>query len=198
MRARRWSAGWAAVGFLLAGLLAFLGSPAAVAADEVPVLPPGEVSFGIVGLARLQVARLNVVAVGGGSPDPSEMPFGMVGLARLQTARLNLVAVGGGSPDPSTCPVEVSFVDETGAPFLDTSGTPIAARFMLAPGEARELDLRAADAFRRATGLRVAIRAVVHVAVPSNPCRPPAATLEVFDTLTGRTSVLYVPTQPGE
>ena len=124
---------------------------------------------------------------------PGEVSFGIVGLARLQVARPNVVTVGGGSPDPGACPVEVSFVDETGAPFLDTSGTPTAAQFMLAPGEARELDPRAADAFRRSTGLRVAVRAVAHVAVPSNTCRPPAATLEVFETLTGRTSVLYVP-----
>lgn len=156
---------------LLAGLLAFTVSPAALALDEVPV-PHGavQIAFGMAGLAHLQTARLNVVAIGGGSPNPSDLPI---------------------------CLVEVGFVDDMGEVFHDASGLPIAARFDLVPGEARELDLRAADAFRGSTGLRKAFRAVVRgTAVPPNPCRPPVATLEVFDNLTGRTMLLYAPMGP--
>jgi hypothetical protein len=151
--------------------------------------------------------RTSLLAVGGGSPDPStipsdpqEIPFGMVGLARLQTARLNVAAVGGGTPDPSqlpACPVALGFVNSMGEPFLDASGMPIAAEGTLEPGTAGALDLRSADAFRGLTGMRVAFRAVLRVGVvlPPSPCQPPVATLEVFDTLTGRTLVLY-PSDP--
>ena len=145
--------------------------------------------------------RTNLLAVGGGSPDPGanpqEIPFGMVGLARLQTARLSVVAVGGGSPDPNglpSCPVALGFVNSMGQPFLDASGMPIAAEGTLAPGQAGALDLRAADAFRGLTSLRVAFRPVMRVlaTAPPNPCQPPVATLEVFDSLTGRTNLLAV------
>lgn len=140
----------------------------------------------------------DVAAIGGGTPDPSEIPFGIVGLGRLQTGRLNVVAIGGGgSPDPSDfppCTVLGGFVDERGESFRNTSGTPIMARFELDPGEAGALDLRAADAFRGSTSLRVGIRAVAQVIVPSTgPCQPPRATLDVFNNLTGRSTLLYAP-----
>jgi hypothetical protein len=138
----------------------------------------------------------DVAAIGGGSPDPDAIPFGVVGLGRLQTGRLNVVAIGGGSPDPSQlaiCPMEVGFVDEMGEPFRHPSGMPIAARFELSSGEARALDLRATDAFRGLTGLRVAFRAVARVILPPSPCLRPVATLEVFDTVTGRSALVYAP-----
>jgi len=139
--------------------------------------------------------RTNLLAIGGGNPDPSDLPFGMVGLARLQTARLNIVAIGGGQPDPSNlpaCPVEVSFVNASGDPFRDASGTPIKALIALDPGQAGALDVRSADAFRGLTSMRVAFRPVLRVVFPPSPCEPPVATLEVFDNFTGRTSLLAI------
>ncbi len=169
---------------------------------DPPAIPPG--SCGPV------VATLEVVDTWTGHTalfypsDPTEpdfTPFGMVGLGRLQTGRLNLVAVGGGSPDPTAlpvCPIEVGFVDDMGDPFRDASGMPIAMSGVLAPGQAAFLDLRAVDAFRGATGLRVAFRPVVRVLPdPSGgPCQRPVPTLEVFDIVTGRSTLLYAPSAP--
>jgi hypothetical protein len=81
----------------------------------------------------------------------------MVGLAHLQTARLNVVMVGGGSPDPSErCRVGLSFFDAAGQLFSDASGMPRATDVTLVPDQVARLDLRQADAFRGRTGLRVA------------------------------------------
>ena len=260
-------------GALLMALLIGLVGTAAFAIDEIPVPPPPEpvqVILGMVGLAHLQTARLNVVMIGGGSPDPSnrcraEVSFfdaagrlfrdasgvpiaavfildpgkaarldlreadafrGRTGLrvafrARMQaldlppttgpdpcrrvvatlevfdnfTGRTNLLAIGGGQPDPSNlpaCPVEVSFVNASGDPFRDASGTPIKALIALDPGQAGALDLRSVDAFRGLTSMRVAFRPVLRVVFPPSPCEPPVATLEVFDNFTGRTSLLAI------
>ena len=82
-----------------------------------------------------------------------------------------------------------------GDPFRDASGMPIAARGVLAPGQAAYLDLRAADAFRDTTVLRVAFRPVVRVlsTAADEPCQRPVATLDLFDPLTGRSTLLYAP-----
>ena len=106
--------------------------------------------------------------------------------------------MGGGTPEPGDlpiCPVDVGFVNEVGEPLRDASGMPIATQFVLSSGEARALDLKAADAFRGSTGLRKAFRAVA-VTRPPNPCQPPVVTLEVFDNLTGRSSLIYAPNGP--
>ena len=137
---------------LLAALLTLSAASPALAQDEVPV-PPGAV----------------------------QIAFGMAGLAHLQTARLNVVAVGGGSPDPGeVCRVGLGFRDASGRLFRDASGMDIAAEFALASGRAVHLDLREADAFRGRTGRRVAIRAdalwLDPPTVPPNPCGPIVAT----------------------
>ena len=257
---------------LLMALLIGLVATAAFAIDEIPVPPPPQpvqLALGMVGLAHLQTARLNVVMIGG-NPDPSnrcraELSFfdaagrlfrdasgvpiaavfildpgkaarldlreadafrGRTGLrvafrARMQaldlppttgpdpcrrvvatlevfdnfTGRTNLLAIGGGQPDPSNlpaCPVEVSFVNASGDPFRDASGTPIKALIALDPGQAGALDLRSVDAFRGLTSMRVAFRPVLRVVFPPSPCEPPVATLEVFDNFTGRTSLLAI------
>jgi len=88
--------------------------------------------------------------------------------------------------------VEVSFVNASGDPFRDASGTPIKALIALDPGQAGALDLRSVDAFRGLTSMRVAFRPVLRVVFPPSPCEPPVATLEVFDNFTGRTSLLAI------
>jgi hypothetical protein len=162
------------------------------------VVPTLEIYNSLIGRTALFYPE-DVAAIGGGQPDPSGIPFGIVGLGRLQTGRLNVVAIGGGQPDPSElpiCPVDVGFVNDAGEPFRDASGMPIAAQFVLSSGKARALDLKASDAFRGSTGMRKAFRAVAQVTLPPNPCQPPVATLEVFDNLTGRSSLIYAPKGP--
>ncbi|OGB92305.1 MAG: hypothetical protein A2Z31_03030 [candidate division NC10 bacterium RBG_16_65_8] len=155
-------------GSLFAALLMLTVSPAASAVDEVPVPPPAgavKVAFGIIGLAHLQTARLNVVAIGGGTPDPS-----------------------------NRCVVNLSFRDATGELFKDGRGMPISAEFTIAPGQAAQLDLREADAFRGRAGLRVAFQTsaeLLDTRHPPNPCAAIVPTLEIYDSLIGRTALLY-------
>ena len=151
------------VASLLLSLLALAALSAAFAVDETPVLPAVQASFGVVGLAHLQTARLNVVAIGGGNPDPGER-----------------------------CLVGLSFRDATGQLFKDASGMDIAAEVMIAPGQAAQLDLREADAFRGRSGLRVAFQANAELLVPPSPCTAMVvSTLEIYDSLIGRTTLLY-------
>lgn len=131
-------------------------------------------------------------------PDVPSFLFGLVGLHKVQTARLNVAAVGGGTPDASelpVCPFEVGFVDEMGEAFRDASGMPIVASGVVAAGQATYLELKAVDAFRETTGLRRAFRPAVRVlsAATDEPCVRPVPTLELFDTLTGRGNLLYAP-----
>ena len=62
------------------------------------------------------------------------------------------------------------------------------------PGQAVSLDLPAAVAFGQSLARRVAFRAggdITSFVDPELACPRPVATLEVFDTLTGRTQVLW-------
>ena len=158
-------------GALLVALLAGLVGAAAFAVDEIPVPPP---------------------------PQPVQVALGMVGLAHLQTARLNVVMVGGGTPDPTArCRVGLSFFDAEGQRFSDASAMPIATEVILAFDQAARLDLREADAFRGRTGLRVAFRARMQAldlppTTGPDPCQRVVATLEAFDNITGRTNLLAV------
>ncbi|MBM3819968.1 MAG: hypothetical protein FJW14_13260 [Acidimicrobiia bacterium] len=137
-------------------------------------------------------------------PDPPGKPFGMVGLARMQTARLNVVNLGSGDPpgeaDPPGCRVTLGFVDGTGRSFTDRMGMEIVSEASLMPGEATHLDLRAGDALRDRGTRRVQIRpgidpgSEVGGAVPHlSPCTGLVATLEIFDSATGATTLLYHP-----
>jgi hypothetical protein len=131
------------------------------------------------------------------SVDPELLRLGMMGLARGQTARLNVMAMAGDAQtSSSSCMAMLGFVDATGKAFTDANGMPIADKFELVPGQATELDLRGADAFRGSTAMRRDIRATLAIAgVANGPCARPLATVEIFDVLTGRTQVLY-PTDP--
>jgi hypothetical protein len=140
--------------------------------------------------------------------NPPEPPgrFGMVGLARAQTARLSVVNIADPS-DPATppdpCRVTLGFVDTSGQPFVDQTRQPITKDVNVLAGQAALLDLRfdaVADGNDwRATPLdrtgRVQFRAGLQfpASLPSNPCGDLVPTLEVFDNLTGRTTMLYAP-----
>jgi hypothetical protein len=139
--------------------------------------------LGMVGLGRSQTGRLNLVAIGGGTPDPSSVGGGTPDPG----------ALGGGSPDPSSlppCAVEVSFVNEIGDPYRNASGVPITLSGTLTLDRAVYVDLKAADAFRGVSGQRISFRPVVRM-LTATSCQRPVLSLEVFDTSSGRSAVLY-------
>lgn len=120
------------------------------------------------------------------NPQPEPPRFGMVGMTATQTMRLNVVSMG-----------EVSGIDPT--PFMlqfrDSRGDVVAElpEVLLLPGQAAYLDVEGREMVsgRRA---RVELQAVV-IQDPRGT-RPRDAflglvTVEVFNTLTGRTTLLY-------
>jgi hypothetical protein len=139
--------------------------------------------LGMVGLGRSQTGRLNLVAIGGGTPDPSTVGGGTPDPG----------ALGGGSPDPSTlppCAVEVSFVNDVGDPYRNAGGVPITVTGTLTLDRAVSVDLKATDAFRGVSGPRVSFRPVVRI-LTTTSCQRPVLSLEVFDTTSGRSALLY-------
>jgi hypothetical protein len=117
---------------------------------------------------------------------------GMVGLAEGQTARLNLLNPGVLAPAIGVvCTAGVAFVDATGAVLKSATLT-------IAPGKSDGLNLDSQADLSLAADERKEIRAVITV-----PAAPPTAsgatvpaackvipTLELYDTLSGRTLVV--------
>lgn len=142
----------------------------------------------IVGVAVLGVLSRTTKAF---NPQPDPPGFGMIGIAEGQTARLNLVNIGTVGIPPGPCRATLE--------FFDGAGNVLASRRVrVLEGNATSLDFELpavqvnGDA-TVATPLRAEIRAAVAPidnGVPPGPCR---ATVEIFDTATGRTSVLLPP-----
>jgi hypothetical protein len=117
---------------------------------------------------------------------------GMVGLADSQTARLNLLNPGAlAAASEVTCTAKVSFVDGQGNVLKSATLT-------IAPGKSAALDLRSDTDLSLIAGDRREIRAVISsssivpppTAVTAAPVTPACATvptLEIFDTVSGRT-----------
>jgi hypothetical protein len=174
------------------------------------------VCIALVGTAAFALVAVwpEIVRAFNPQPDPPGR-FGMVGLARGQTARLNVVNLGSGDPpgeaDPpgELCRVTLGFVDASGRPFMDEMGNEIMKQVALPAVQSEFLDLRLSDppSGKRADppGVRrVQIRAGIDPeserggAVPHlNPCGNLVATLEIFDTATGLTTLVYHPPDPG-
>jgi hypothetical protein len=136
-------------------------------------------------------------------PGPPESRLGLLGLARLQNARISVINLEAKDPrlPPNPCAVSLVFLDEGGAPFLDHDGRPLESAARLAPGESAVLELPALIAFEEAAGLRRAFRGFVQVEpgppnVPPNPCADALVTLEIYDVLTGRTTIAAGPGAP--
>jgi hypothetical protein len=131
-------------------------------------------------------------------------PFGLVGLARFQTARLNVVSLTVPSPEapPGPCLVVLSFVDEAGEPIVGRGGQPVASEAELLPGQSTFLELSSAVALSGTVALRRQVRARVFVPdpgppdVPPGPCAQLASTLEIIDQFTARTVLVLIPS-PG-
>jgi hypothetical protein len=160
-------------------------------------------------LAALPLALIAATAGPGevyAGPSP-HMKSGLVGIARLQTARLSAVrylpAVQHEEARPEVaCRATLAFDHANGAPYMDRTGRPVRREALLLPDGTAVLDLRASDVFIDNPNIREPFRASVRLVPPdvgditpdtgdrpAGPCQDVVVTLEVFETLTGRTSV---------
>ena len=130
--------------------------------------------------------------------------FGLIGVARGQTARLNVVNLRHRSApaveptdDQSVTPVEVAAPVPCSVRlrFLDQRGNTIARSVeSIMPGDGAFLDLPFHEAVPRGfNGNRVEIRAIVQVLRRPEETRPCAtiSTVEIFNSETGRTDAIY-------
>jgi len=137
---------------------------------------------------------------------PSWTPsFGMVGIAPGQTARLNVFPQGPPEfPQGAPSMVTLSFIASNGSQLPDpTSGQPAQTSLSLSPGQAASLDLAfptgppSFPGSPFASASRVELRAVVQVeGAEGGLANDFAADLEIFDTSTGRTTVVLFPHNP--
>ena len=151
------------------------------------------------------VATVSSPAAVSAGPSP-HMRSGLVGIARLQTARLSAVryapARGEVEPVAVACRATLAFDHANGTPYIDRAGSPVRREALLMPDGTAFLDLRSADVFIDNPNLREPFRASVRFEcptspmsrptlgdLPAGPCEDVVVTLEVFETLTGRTSV---------
>jgi hypothetical protein len=140
-------------------------------------------------------------------PCTPKRTFGMVGVARTQTIRLNVVNLNAPpDPDRGSlappCRVVLSFRDAQGQPFTNNDGQPVRREVELQPGESAFLDLDGATIGATDTTApgRTELRPFVRVLqappdpekqYPPDPCR---ASAEVFDDATLQTGFVM----PGE
>ena len=126
------------------------------------------------------------------NPQPDPPRFGMVGLADGQTARLNLVNLGIPLADSSFAPPCRAHLK-----FFDGDGNVLASqRVDLKPGQAAFLDFAASFTppvnGTTAGPLRAEIRGAL-VPIDGDYAPPCRATVEIFDNVTGRSSILIPP-----
>ncbi len=118
---------------------------------------------------------------------------GMIGIADAQTAQLNLLNPGVAPPAVGViCSATVAFVDADGNVLKTTS-------LAVAPGKSMPFDLRSDTDLQLIAGDRREIRATISIpgifpptATGSTPVAPACKlipTLELFDTVSGRTLV---------
>jgi hypothetical protein len=176
-----------------------------------PELPPNPCA-GIVSTMELfdnLTGRLVSFYQNPGPPETNPGPpdiYGMLGLARLQAAVLNVINLTpqASSGDPIACGLTLTFLDGTGQMFpAGRSGEGLQRHVALEPGEFASLTLPASLVFAGSRDLRQAFRASVEISPgppehPPSPCAGIVSTLELVDTLTGRTQVVYsAGAQPG-
>jgi hypothetical protein len=119
---------------------------------------------------------------------------GMVGIAGGQTARLNLL-----SPD-LPAPLATGVMCSASVSFINAQGTVLkSGTLTVIPGQSVHIDLDSVADLKYAVNERHEIRATIQVPVAPPPSGSATAnvpvcrlipTLEMFDTLTGRTSVI--------
>lgn len=147
-------------------------------------------------------------------PCVHEARFGLLEVARLQTAQLNVINLQPPDPatppapvhppnptqPPDPCRIAIGFLHPDGQPFVDAAGLPIILEQELGPGESAVLELRSADAFRGSRSGRMTIRATGlfrHGPAPDDdapdPCGAVVPSLEIYKPVTGRTQIFTHP-----
>ena len=162
----------------------------------------------------LLLSMVMAVTVGGAAAAHAgaepHLKSGAVGIARLQTAHLTAVnyeptAVESSDHGADACIAILGFQEVNETPIVDGDGRPLARQVRLMPKDVAVLDLHSADMFARSNRLRSSFLASVSLVpetclvpgtgdpgpcpVPSEACHNVVVTLEVFDSVTGRTSV---------
>jgi hypothetical protein len=138
-------------------------------------------SYGLVGVAAGQTARLNVVL---GTPDPQGPQYPPGPPVRVQ---LSLLDANGNLAVPSQCDPR----------SIDCAGGGSQVSVNLGPGQSASLDVRG-DQLAGILG-RAEIRAVARVYPPGPPVVPVNAvltTLEIIDNATQKTAILNHPPSP--
>jgi hypothetical protein len=149
-----------------------------------------------------RAAMLALAVVGGAgvvhAGPASHLRSGAVGIARLQTARLSAVRYQSPLRDDLAqvaCTVTLGFNRVDGTPYLTREGRPIHRQVALIPDGSVALDLRAVDVFIDDPNIRAAFSASVRMLepdggdIPSGACQNVVVSLDVFDTITGRSNV---------
>jgi|CXWL01.1.fsa_nt_gi hypothetical protein len=134
-----------------------------------------------------QHACFLALALAAGIVQAEPAHLGMIGVAQDQTLRLNVVARAGSVADlpPGPCKVLLGFFNSDGKMV----GDPF--RLALEPGKAGHLDIQGREASpERRTELLPAVY-VSPSADEKSLCPGVAATVEIIDTETGKTSVFY-------
>jgi hypothetical protein len=111
--------------------------------------------------------------------------FGMIGVTFSETARLNAVLQPGAHQE---CVVDMRFVDSQNRTLV------AAQKVRLRPNIAEFIDLPGTNAYMWSGEhkTRPQVRAIITPMFPATGCKV-SQTLEVFDTLSGKTSVVVQP-----
>ena len=117
--------------------------------------------------AMLALAVAGGAGVVHAGPAP-HLRSGLVGIARLQTARLSAVRYQTPLRDDVSvaCTVTLGFTRANGTPYLTREGRPIQRQVTLMPDGSAVLDLRAVDVFIDDPNIRAAFSASVRMTEP--------------------------------
>ena len=158
--------------------------------------------------------RMDRLGAQGIQPCTHEARYGLMGLARLQVARLNVVNLQPPDPatppdpihppnptfPPDPCHFAIAFLTTGNQFFFNAAGAPIVVEGDLRPGQSAFVELTSADAFRGSRDLRMLFRATglfTHSPAPDDSmpeaCGAVVPTLEIYDVLTGRSQVVANP-----
>ena len=128
---------------------------------------------------------------------PEAPPFGMVGLARTQVALLSAVLTHQPDEAHLSCLLTLSFVDAKGQIFKDRSGAEVKKAVVLKGNVANGLALRASDILADDEIRKPIRPVIVEAAEPSlcSDCRQLALTLELVNS-NGITSTVAMAAMP--